>query len=444
MQAIILAAGSSTRTWPLTVTMPKSLLKIANKSILEHNLEQLEGMIDEAILVVGFKAEMIKAAFGNKFKNITIRYVEQKDQLGTGHALLQAEKYAEERFIVLVGDDMFFREDLLKLKCRKFSTGLKLVAESQSHSRLQKISEHDQEPPGAVNSSKISPISDGRFLTNEKYALLAQEVEKPENFGSIEEEKGCLKRIVEKSASPPSKLANVGCYLLSKAIFSLLKQVKKSERNEYELTDAINELARKENLKAINSQYWIPIGYPWDLLKANEFLLSKIKKSEIEGDIEKNATIKGNVIVGKGAIIKNGAYIEGPVVIGENCVIGPNCYIRASTSIGDNCKIGNAVEIKNSIIYNNTHIAHLSYVGDSVIGENVNFGAGTKIANLRHDNSNIKSMVKGQLIDTGRRKLGAIIGNDVHIGINTSIYPGRKIWSGKTTLPGEIVKEDII
>lgn len=395
MQAIILAAGSSTRTWPLTVNRPKSMLKIANKSILEHNLEQLENLADEVILVVGFKAEMIKAAFGNKFKNITIKYVEQKEQLGTGHALLQAEKYAKEKFIVLVGDDLFFKEDLLK-------------------------------------------------LINEKYALLAQEVEKPENFGAIADEMGYLRMIVEKSANPPSKLANVGCYLLSKAIFPLLRQLKKSERNEYELTDATNEMAKREKIRVIRSEQWIPIGYPWDLLKANEFLLSKIKKSEIKGDVEKNATIKGNVIVGKGTIIKNGAYIEGPVVIGNNCVIGPNCYIRASTSIGDNCKIGNAVEIKNSIIYGNTHIAHLSYAGDSVIGENVNFGAGTKIANLRHDDSNIKSMAKGQLIDTGRRKLGAIIGDSVHIGINTSIYPGRKIWNDKTTLPGEIVKEDIV
>lgn len=394
MQAIILAAGSSTRTWPLTVGRPKSLLKAANKSILEHNLEQLYDLVDEVILVVGFKADMIKAAFGNNFKKIKIKYVEQEEQLGTGHALLQAEKYAKEEFIVLVGDDLFFKEDLLKLK-------------------------------------------------NEKYALLAQEVEKPENFGIIEEEKGYLKKVIEKSSKPVSNLANTGCYLLDKNIFTLLKQIKKSERNEYELTDAINELAKKEKIKAVISEYWMPIGYPWDLLKANEFLLSKIKKSEIKGNIEKNATIKGNVIVGKGTIIKNGAYIEGPVAIGENCVIGPNCYIRASTSIGDNCKIGNAVEIKNSIICSNTHIAHLSYVGDSVIGENVNFGAGTKIANLRHDNANIKSMVKGRLTDTGRRKLGAIIGDNVHTGINTSIYPGRKIWNDKTTLPGEVVKEDI-
>ncbi|MDO8740163.1 MAG: sugar phosphate nucleotidyltransferase [Candidatus Woesearchaeota archaeon] len=392
MQAIILAAGNSTRTLPLTVTRPKSLLKIANKSILAHNLEQLEDLVDEVILVVGFKAEMIKATFGNKYKQITIKYVEQKEQLGTGHALLQAEEYAKERFIVLGGDDLFFREDLLKLK-------------------------------------------------NEKYVLLAQEVEKPENFGIVEEEKGYLKKIVEKSSKPISNLANIGCYLLDRNIFSLIKQVKKSERNEYELTDAINELAKKEKLKVIRSQYWIPIGYPWDLLNANQILLSKIKSSEIKGNIEEGVTIRGEIIVGKGTIIKGGSYIEGPVIIGESCIIGPNAYIRPDTAIGNNCKIRG--ELFDTIVMDNSVAKHNCYLGHSVIGEDVNISAGTITSDYRHDGKSNITIVKGKKVDSGRIKLGAFIGDHVRTGINTSVYPGRKIWPNKTTLPGEIVKEDV-
>jgi bifunctional UDP-N-acetylglucosamine pyrophosphorylase/glucosamine-1-phosphate N-acetyltransferase len=130
-------------------------------------------------------------------------------------------------------------------------------------------------------------------------------------------------------------------------------------------------------------------------------------------------------------------------MIGENCTIGPNCFIRSCTTIGNDSKVGNAVEIKNSIIGDNTSIGHLSYVGDSVIGDYVNLGAGTITANLRHDDKNISSPVKGDMVDSGRRKLGAIIGDNVHTGINTSIYPGRKIWPEKTTLPGEIVSKDV-
>jgi len=103
----------------------------------------------------------------------------------------------------------------------------------------------------------------------------------------------------------------------------------------------------------------------------------------------------------------------------------------------------NAVEIKNSILMDNTKIGHLSYVGDSVIGENVNFGAGTIIANLRHDDKNIQSEYEKKLVDTGRRKFGAVLADNAKTGIHTSIYPGRKMWPGTTTLPGEVVKKDI-
>ncbi|MEK6916725.1 MAG: DapH/DapD/GlmU-related protein, partial [Nanoarchaeota archaeon] len=190
------------------------------------------------------------------------------------------------------------------------------------------------------------------------------------------------------------------------------------------------------------TNYWFPVTYPWSLLEANEFLLSKIKRT-ISGEVEKYAVIKGPVIIGKGTVIKSGSYIEGPAAIGDNCKIGPNCYIRAHSSIGNDCKIGNAVEVKNTIIGDRTSIGHLSYVGDSVIGDDVNFGAGTIIANLRHDGTNVNSPVKGDMIDTGRKKFGAVIGDNVKLGIKTSIYPGRKFWPGSKTAPGEIVKKDM-
>lgn len=91
----------------------------------------------------------------------------------------------------------------------------------------------------------------------------------------------------------------------------------------------------------------------------------------------------------------------------------------------------------------NSNVPHLSYVGDSVIGENSNLGAGTITANLKHDNKDVRSFVNGKIIDTGRRKLGTIIADDVHTGINTVIYPGRKIWPKVNTVPGEIVNKDI-
>jgi bifunctional UDP-N-acetylglucosamine pyrophosphorylase/glucosamine-1-phosphate N-acetyltransferase len=185
------------------------------------------------------------------------------------------------------------------------------------------------------------------------------------------------------------------------------------------------------------------ICYPWDLLRANEQALDRLAGNAIAGEVHPSAVIEGVLHLGQGSRILPGVFIEGKVVIGAHCKIGPNCYIRGSTSIGDACHIGQSVEIKNSIILANSQVGHLSYVGDSVLGERVNFGAGTITSNYRHDGTNHRSMVKGALMDTGRRKLGAIVGDRVHTGIHTSIYPGRKLWPGTSTKPGEIVQRDL-
>ncbi len=186
------------------------------------------------------------------------------------------------------------------------------------------------------------------------------------------------------------------------------------------------------------------IRYPWDLIRANELHVSSLTDAVIEGDVHPSAVVEGVIHLGAGSRLLPGVFIEGNVVIGSNCKIGPNCYIRGHTSIGDRCHIGQSVEIKNCLILSRTNVGHLSYVGDSVLGEGVNFGAGTTTSNLRHDGANHRSMVAGGLIDTGRRKFGAIVGDGVHTGIHTSIYPGRKMWPGTTTLPAGIVRHDLV
>ncbi len=186
------------------------------------------------------------------------------------------------------------------------------------------------------------------------------------------------------------------------------------------------------------------IRHPWDLLRANEQHVAHLTDSSVEGDVHPLAVIEGLIHLGADSRILPGVFIEGNVVIGAHCKIGPNCYLRGNTSIGDGCHIGQSVEIKNCLILAKTSIGHLSYVGDSVLGEKVNFGAGTTTSNLRHDGRNHRASVDGALIDTGRRKFGAIVGDGVHTGINTSIYPGRQLWPGTTTLPGEIVRHNLL
>lgn len=394
MKAVILAAGKSTRTYPLTAGRPKALLRVADTSIIEYTLSRLDGVVGEAVIVVGFGAEQIKQTLGSGYGKIRLSYAVQKEQLGTGNALLSAEKMVSGRFILLMGDDIYGKEDIKR-------------------------------------------------CARQKYCILAKKVDDISSFGEVIEKNGALSEIREKPKSAAAGLANTGLYVVDDKIFEIAKKLGKSGRGEYELTDAIMEFAKNEKVSVEEASFWIPLTYPWSLLNANEALLKGIRK-DILGEVEKGATVKGEVIVGRETLIRAGSYIEGPVIIGENCDIGPNCYIRPYTSIGSDCRIGNAVEVKASIIMDGTKIGHLSYVADSVIGEKVNFGAGTIVANLRHDSAEVKSMVNGKLVSTGRSKFGTVIGDGAKTGVHTSIYPGRKIWPGKTTLPGEVVRKDVV
>ena len=203
-------------------------------------------------------------------------------------------------------------------------------------------------------------------------------------------------------------------------------------------------LSRKGATRNLVVTQSFAIAYSWDLLRANVEAMTARKSYVQESGAHASLYVDGRLQVGKGTKILPGVVIEGDVIIGDNCKVGPNCYIRGSTSIGDKCHIGQAVEIKNSILLPGTNVGHLSYLGDSILGEKVNFGAGTITSNLRHDGGAHRSPIEGQMVDTGRRKLGALIGDGVHTGIHTAIYPGRKLWPKTSTLPGAIVDKDIL
>ena len=396
MQAVILAAGKSTRTYPLTLTKPKPLLKVANETIIEHNLKQLDGLVSEVVIVLGYKGKMVENFLGGKFGKMKIQYVFQEKLSGNADALKSAREKIKGKFILMFGDDFYSGKDIKK-------------------------------------------------LLKHQNAILAGKVENPECFGALKTEGDNFREVIEKPKEFISDLVNTGCFVFAKDIFDFLDKIKPSSRNEYELTDAYNLMVQKENIKIVQTKdYWLPMTYPWSLIEANSFILGRIEYSKSKkSKVEKGAVLKGEVIIGENTLIKSGSYIEGPVMIGKNCVIGPNCYLRAFTTVGNNCHIGQAVEIKNSIIGDNTNVAHLSYVGDSIMGDNCNLGAGTIAANLRHDGKNIKCMINGELKDSGRRKLGFIMGDGCKTGVHTSFYPGVKINPGCLTLPGEVVKRDL-
>ena len=391
MRAFIMAAGEGTRMWPLTETRPKPLIPVANKPIIEHIFDALVNAgVNKIAVLVGYDGRKIIDRYGHRYLDAEIDYVYQERRMGTGDAALYAEKFDDEKFIFINGD-LIFDGSLLK----------KIIGKEN--------------------------------------AVVGVFQEDAENYGILEGDTHLVK-IKEKEKGIRNAWVNGGIYVLTREIFRYLKNISLSPRGELEFTDAVNLMAKDIPIEIVRwDGQWVDVGRPWDLLKATKEYLKNIK-GDVRGTIEQFVTIKNEVVIGDGTLIKSGTYIEGPVIIGKNCVIGPNAYIRPYTVIGDNCHIGNACEVKASIIMNGSKIPHFNYVGDSIIGEGCNLGAGTKIANLRLDEANIKVPVKGHMVDTGRRKLGVIMGDDVHTGINVSIDVGTMIGAHTAIAPGARVK----
>ncbi len=400
MDAIILCAGKGERIYPLTLTRPKPLLPVAGKTILEHILsEARKAGVGKAILVVG--DPRIERHLSRKKQDIAIGHVTQEKPLGTADAVKAAISKVKGDALILNGDNIPRAEELKKLISLHKNKGAALTLSVRREKDLSQL-------------ASVVFDSEGR-----------------------------VSRIVEKPKTPPSNFASLGVYVFGQEAFEEIKKVKRSERGEYEIPDAIQALIdKKQKVYACELEKWEHITYPWDLLAANENLL-KEQKLEVLGQVEKGATLAERVHVGKNTLIRAGSYIENNVFIGEDCIIGPNCFVRANTFIGDNVHIGQAVEVKNSIVMASTNISHLSYVGDSIVGENCNIGAGTICANLRFDDGTVKVQVKDKPVDSGRRKLGAVIGDGCKTGIHSVINPGKRIFPNSYIGPGTVVNEDV-
>ncbi len=145
----------------------------------------------------------------------------------------------------------------------------------------------------------------------------------------------------------------------------------------------------------------------------------------IKGEVHPLAHIAGVLDLGEGSEIMAGCVIEGHVRIGKNCRIGPNAYLRGACDVADNCRIGHAVELKDCLIGSGSFISHLSYLGDSILEEDVNLGAGCILSNFRHDGGEIRMPWDGALQSTGRNKLGSYVGAHSRLGCNSVILPGR-------------------
>lgn len=402
LKGLILAAGEGMRMRPLTTNIPKPLLPIAGKPMILHNIEAMrDSGFDEIFVLVGWRANRLMNFLrdGSRF-GVKIEYVTQKERLGTAHALGVFRDRLTDRFCCIYGDVVV--------------------------------------SPGALREALKESVP------RKEPMIFVAPVEDTTRYGSVGVENGSVTGIWEKSQTRHGNLINAGVYVLNPDIFDFIEQTQLSERGEYELTDSLSLLMTKQNLGAqLIERGWLDVARPWDLLMANEIVIREMAP-ESKGTVESGAKIVGPVHVGEGTEIRQGAYITGPVYIGDDCEIGPNCYIRPSTSLSNRCKVGNAVEIKNSLIMDDTKVPHNSYVGDSVIGERCNLGAGTIVANLRLDDKPVPVVVDGEKVNSGMRKLGVIMGDDVKTGINASIDPGTIIEEEVLIGPGACAKGHIV
>ena len=229
MQAVLMVAGKSTRTYPLTLTRPKPLLPIMNRPLIRHSLDQLVGLFDEVILITGYRKEMIEAELGSNYRGMRIVYQEQKEQLGTGHAVLQAKPHIRDKFVAMNGDDLF------------------------SHVDLQELVSFD-------------------------YAALAKRVEHPELYGVFSVDgHNRVKTLVEKPKEFIGDLVNIGCYVLHADFFDELENTPLSERGEIEITSAIASVALKQDVYVLPIRdFWLPTGFAWDLLNHQEKLMQNL------------------------------------------------------------------------------------------------------------------------------------------------------------------------
>ena len=388
--ALILAAGKGRRMWPLTEKTPKPLLPLGGLPIIERQIQELKKVgVTNVHILIGYRMKEISDYLDNAKLGLNINYIIQEKQKGTGHAVKQAKGKISGYFYCLNGDVL-------------------------------------------VNSENLENLSNNKG----KMTMMVTKVNDGSNFGVVESKNGHLLSIIEKGLSGENMI-NAGIFLFNEDIFAAIDGINKSIRGEYELTDALQSISNKIHILEYKG-LWMDIGSPWNLITANEEYMKNNSK-KIEGTIEDNVTCKGEIHLGKGSILKSGTYLEGPVWIGKNCVVGPNSYLRKGTVLCGNNKVGASTEVKNSILMKGSKAPHHNYVGDSIIGEDSNLGSGTKIANLRFDKKEIEVVHRGKKTDSGRRKLGAIIGNNVNTGINASINAGSILGNNVKVGPNTIV-----
>lgn len=401
MQAIILAAGESTRFWPLN-HKHKSLFKIMGKPLIWYTVKSMRKCgLKEIIIVQGPKKDIEQELRKHNFPGVNLKYVIQKEPRGTGDAILSAGKLIKNQFFVFNAE---------RVDCQNY---IKEILEKAKRNK------------------------DGGIL-------LAGPTKTPWLFGILKVKEDKVLDLIEKPkhGKEPSNLKVVGVYFLPKEFLFYLKKV---PSHPYSLEKALLLFAREKDLRVVNAgKETFALKFPWNLFEMRKFLMNRFLEIGIEksAKISKDAIIEGKVYIGKNTKILEGAIIKGPCYIGENCFIGNNALVRDYTILEEEVLIGANAEVTRSL-FQESASTHSGFFGDSIFGSGCWVGAGTVTANKKFDKSEIKSTIKGEKVGTGFNTLGAIVGENTKMGINVSIMPGVLIGSNSIIGPHSLVRENI-
>ncbi|MEK7845394.1 MAG: bifunctional sugar-1-phosphate nucleotidylyltransferase/acetyltransferase [Nitrospinota bacterium] len=386
MKALILAAGKGSNLVPFTNTRPKPMISVGGVFILENTIRLLKDSgINVINIVVGHEADTITKYFerGADF-GVSIHYFHQNNLRGIGDAVSMTEdRFSPGEYFMLIYGDIITSANIFSHTLQSFNIA--------------------KEPIASVCLTPSTKMFGNVYLNNEM--KITKIIEKPK--------KGGLGNYVLS-----------GIFILPSGFFSILKKTRLNM--EKALGILINDMGLRAS---IWEEEWIDVVYPWDILIANKILMDSWQRTSISksASLKGDVRIEGPVHIDDDVEIRSGTIIEGPSFIGAGSFIGNNVLMRKYTAVGKGCTIGYGVELKNCIFSGNSRVGRLSFIGDSVIGSNVDIGSGTMTINCNLDKSSVKSRISGKIIDTGLNKLGAFIGDDAVIGSGNTIMAGTVI-----------------
>jgi len=389
MKALILTGGAGRNLVPFSSTRPKAMTVVAGGSLLRRQLTQLrEAGVTDITVVLGQNGDKIRRAFTDGHDlEVNITYVEQGQPRGITDSILTARSRFNpgEYFLLVYGDVI--------------TSGNPFFQALQSFNAFK----------GPTACVCLPGPPTGRY-------------------GNVYLSGTRITKIIEKPTE--SDLGNYvlsGLFVLPADIFAVMEKVGGQMEKIFE------HLVEAKGLNAsIWEEGWIDVECPWDVLAANRMVMDTWGEAQISSDanVEGNVTFRGPVRIAGDSTIKSGAVLVGPCYIGPGCYVGNNTLVRNYTSLGARSIIGYGVELKNCVLFGNSDVGRLSFVGDSVLGESVDLGSGTMTINENMDRSSVRVDLRGESVDSGLDKLGAFIGDDVKIGASHTIAAGTVIPAG--------------